>query len=155
MRAASTLLLAAMICGAAPATAQVAAAAAKVVATPYTAEETARYMALGKQASRLFFEGQADSLAAMMTEAEATDKGGADGLRRLMDQVAEIGGMVLEVLEEKVVHRGAAAEFWWEADFSEFTAESVVFRWAFNDAGQITGFDANPKSQTPPPDPEG
>jgi hypothetical protein len=155
MRAASMLLVTTMVCGAAPATAQVAEAAAKVAAKPFTAEETARYMALGKQASRLFFEGQADSLAAMMTETEAMDKGGADGIRRLMDQVAEVGGMVLEVLEEKVVHRGAAAEFWWEADFSEFTAESVVFRWVFNDAGQIAEFDANPKSQTPPPDPEG
>ncbi len=155
MRSLSTLLLTAMVGAAMPVAAQVTEVAPAVVAKPFTAEESAKYMALGKQASRFFWEGQADSLAEMMTPAQSTEMGGADGLRRLMDQVAEVGGMVLEVLEEKVVHRGAAAEFWWEADFSEFTAESVVFRWVFNDAGQITEFNANPKSQTPAPDPEG
>ena len=112
-----------------------------------TAEVTAHVLELGTRAVDAFFAGEVDSLLAMMTASLVESLGGADGVRKIMDQVAEVGGMPLDVLERKVVMIGGHPTFWWEAEFSAFTAEPVVFLWTFDDDGHLSAFDADPKSQ--------
>lgn len=123
-------------------------------AKPFTAEETARFMELGKKANRYFLEGRADSLLAMGDSAFTAKTGGVDGIGQQVANIAERAGMPLTVLEQKMTRREGTAQFWWEAEFSEFTAEPLVFRWLFNDAGQLVGAGMGPKSQARM-DPEG
>lgn len=147
-------MLAAVVLAATPLTAQTTDTTGGVVQA-FTAAEREHYMALGKRLTAYFFGGEADSIAAMLTDQMSREFGGPDGIRTLMDQVAEQAGMVLEVLAEEVHRRDGQAEYWWEANFSEYTREPVVFRWVFNEAGQVSGFDADPKSNMPPPGREG
>lgn len=123
-------------------------------AKPFTAEETARYMELGKRANRYFFEGLADSLVAMGDSAFAARVGGIDGVRQQVANIADRAGMPLTVVDQKLTRRNGTPQFWWEAEFSEFTDEPLVFRWLFNEAGQLTGAGMGPKSQARM-DPEG
>ena len=132
-----------------PLTAQDAAPAAPA---PFTAEAEARYMALGKQATRYFFEGKADSLLAMADSATGEGLGGVEGIRGMMDQIAERAGTPLNVLAEKMTRRNGLAQFWYEAEYSNFTTEPVVMRWLFDEAGMLVGAGINPKSRTPPVD---
>lgn len=120
--------------------------AAPAPAKPFTAEESSRYMALGKQATRYFFEGHADSLVAMGDSAFVARTGGVDGIRQQVATIADRAGMPLNVLEQKMTRRNGAPQFWWEAEFSEFVDEPLVFRWLFNDNGQLTGAGMGPKS---------
>jgi len=122
--------------------------AAPVPAKPFTAQETARYMELGKKANRYFFEGQADSLLAMGDSAFASRVGGVDGIQQQITNIGDRAGMPLTVLEQKMTRRNGAPQFWWEAEFSEFTAEPLVFRWLFNEQGQLVGAGMrSPRSQ--------
>lgn len=123
-------------------------------AKPFTAEETAKYMEVGQQAANYFFGGQADELAAMMTEATLERSGGIDGILQMMDTIAERAGEMLEVKEQKMTRRNGTPQFWFEASFSEFTAEPLVFRWLFDEDGKITGAGITPKSAANA-DPEG
>lgn len=126
--------------------------AASTTAKPFTADEEARYLALGKQATAYFFEGKADSLLAMMDSTTRERLGGAEGVRGMMDQIAERAGMPLNVLVEKMTRRNGLAQFWHEAEYSNFTDEPVVMRWLFDEAGMLVGAGVNPKSRTPPVD---
>lgn len=119
---------------------------------PFTAEAEARYLALGKQATRFFFEGKADSLLAMADSVTGERLGGVAGIRGMMDQIGERAGVPLTVLAEKMTRRNGLAQFWYEAEFSNFTAEPVVLRWLFDEAGMLVGAGVNPKSRTPPVD---
>lgn len=130
------------------------AAPAPAPVKPFTAEETARYMDLGKKANRYFFEGHADSLVAMGDSAFAARVGGIDGIREQVANIADRAGIPLTVLEQKMTRREGTPQFWWEAEFSEFAAEPLVFRWLFNEAGQLTGAGMSPRSQARM-DPEG
>jgi hypothetical protein len=117
-------------------------------AKPFTAEESAHYMELGKQAIGYFFDGQADSLLAMMRPETQERVGGIDGVRQMMDQIGERAGMVLEVVDQKMTRREGRPQFWWEANFSEFDMEPLVFRYIFDEDGLIRGAGVGPKSQS-------
>lgn len=123
-------------------------------AKPFTAEETSRYMALGKRATDHFISGHADSLLAMMSPEAQEGVGGLDGVRRMMDQIAERAGVVLNVVDQKMTRREGRPQFWWEAEFSEFTEQPLVIRWVFGEDDLITGAGINPKSAARA-DPEG
>ncbi len=138
--------LGAVVLAAAPLTAQDAAPAAP---KPFTADEEARYLKLGHQAVTFFFDGKADSLLAMMDSATKTRAGGVDGVRQQMDAVAERGGVPLTVKAERMTRRNGQPQFWYEADMSNYADEPIVFRWLFNEQGQITGIGMGPKSNAP------
>jgi hypothetical protein len=40
-------------------------------------------------------------------------------------------------------------QFWFEADFAEFTADALVLRWLFNEEGQLVGAGMGPKGGAP------
>ncbi len=123
-------------------------------AAPFTAEESAHYLELGKRAVGYFFDGQADSLFAMMRPETQESVGGIDGIRQMMDQIGERAGMVLEVVDQKMTRRQGNPQFWWEANFSEFTMEPLVFRYIFDENDMIRGAGVGPKSASRA-DPEG
>lgn len=114
---------------------------------PFTKAEQAMYMKAGEQASRLFFAGQADSLLAMTTAETAERFGGLEGMRKMMDQVAERGGVVLAVLDRKLTRRNATPQYWYEVEMSNYTAEPIVLRWLINPEGKIVGAGVSPRSQ--------
>lgn len=143
------MALGALVFAVAPVAAQDTATAAPA---PFTAEEESRYLALGKRATAFFFEGQADSLLAMMDSTTRVRLGGIDGIRRQMDVVAERAGVPLNVLAQRMTRRQGTAQFWWEAEMSNFTDEPLVMRWLFDEQGHLVGAGLGPKSQTPPPD---
>lgn len=134
------------------ATPLVAQQATVTAAKPFTAEEEARYLELGKRATTYFFGGKADSLLAMADSATGESLGGIAGIQGMMDQIGERAGVPLTVLAEKMTRRNGLAQFWYEAEFSNFTAEPVVLRWLFDEAGMLVGAGVNPKSRTPPVD---
>lgn len=115
-------------------------------AKPFTAEESAHYMDLGKQAVGYFFDGQADSLLAMMNTESQERVGGVDGVRQMMDTIGERAGMILEVVDQKMTRRNGRPQFWYEAIFSEFEQEPLVFRYIFDEEGLIRGVGVTPKS---------
>lgn len=146
MQSRSIVALAIALTMAVPAAARAQDEAPPPAAKPFTAEESAHYMALGQRAIGYFFDGQADSLFAMMVPETQNGVGGIDGIRQMMDQIAERAGMMLEVVDEKMTRREGRPQFWWEANFSEFTQEPLVFRWVFTDDGMIRGAGVTPKS---------
>jgi hypothetical protein len=113
---------------------------------PFTAEETARFTALGKQATRYFFEGKADSLLGMIDSSAVEGVGGLDGIRGQMDRLAERAGVVVKVEAEMLTRRMGNPQWWHEASFSDFTQEPIVMRWVFNTDGKIVGAGMGPKS---------
>lgn len=140
--------LGAAMLAAAPLAAQDTAAAAPAP-RPFTAAEEAHYLELGKAATHYFFDGQADSLLAMMDSTTRDRVGGLEGIRQQMDLVAERGGVPLNVLAEKMTRRNGTPQFWYEAEFSTFTNEPLVFRWLFNEDDRLVGAGMGPKSAAP------
>lgn len=114
---------------------------------PFSAAEEARYMELGRNVTRWFFDGAADSIYAIASEDTRKVMGSAEAIRELMEQVTDRAGFRTLVLEEKMTRREGAPQFWHEALFSDFTDEPLVFRWVFNDKGELVGAGVNPKSQ--------
>ncbi len=121
-------------------------APAPVAAKPFTATEEAHFLELGKKVNGWFFEGHADSIAAIADSGARAGMGDVDGIRRMMDQIAERGGVPLTVLAEKMTRRNGTPQFWYEAEFSNFTDEPLVFRWLFNDQDRLVGAGVGPKS---------
>jgi hypothetical protein len=113
---------------------------------PFTAAENARYLELGQKYNRWFLTGQADSLLAAADSVTAEKMGGLEGIRAQMENMSERVGVVLSVVTEKMTRLGGTPQFWFEANFSEFTQEPVVFRWLMNEQGQLVGAGMNPKS---------
>lgn len=120
---------------------------------PFTAAENERYLARGKQIMAWYLAGQADSVYSTFapeTAAEIT----VDQIRQQRDVFEERAGTVLRVHAEKMTRRNGVAQFWWEADGSNFAAEPVVMRWLLNEQLQVVGIGFTPKSRAPA-DPEG
>ncbi len=115
-------------------------------AKPFTAAEEAHYLELGKKVNGWFFEGHADSIAAIADSGARARMGDVDGIQQMMDKIAERGGVPLTVLAEKMTRREGKPQFWFEAEFSSFTDEPLVFRWLFNDQDQLVGAGVTPKS---------
>jgi hypothetical protein len=133
---------------AAPVAAQTAPAApptAPAAPKPFTPEETARYMELGRKANTWFFEGYADSLLAMADSGTRGRLGGLEGIQQQMETIAMRAGVVVRVVEEKMTRRNGTPQFWFEAEFTEFTEGTLVFRWLFNEEGQLVGAGMGPK----------
>lgn len=116
---------------------------------PFTPEEHARYMALGKKVNTWFLEGYADSIVAIAHPDMAARMGGVEGVIGQMDQFNSRAGALLRVVDEKMTRRNGVPQFWFEADFAEFTADALVLRWLFNEEGQLVGTGMGPKGGAP------
>ena len=106
---------------------------------------SARYLALGKKVNAWFLEGSADSILAIATEETRGKMGGLEGIQQQMEMVAMRAGPVVRVVEEKMTRRNGVPQFWFEAEFVEFPQGTLVFRWLFNEEGQLVGAGMGPK----------
>lgn len=132
-----------------------AAPAAAAVAAPakLTPDEEAHFLDLGKTYTRWFLAGKADSMITAFTAESVEKMGGIDGLRNMMNQVAERAGVETKIVEEKLTRRNGRIQFWHAGLFSEFADDQLVLRWILDADGKISGAGAGPKAQTPAPDP--
>ncbi|HRP08451.1 MAG TPA: hypothetical protein PLL69_08180, partial [Gemmatimonadales bacterium] len=142
----STVFLGAALLGSAPLGAQTTEAAPAPPA-PFTPAEEARYMELGRNVTRWFFNGAADSMYAAASEDTRKAMGGVEGIREQMDEITNRAGYRTLVVEEKMTRRDGMPQFWHEALFSDYTNEPLVFRWIFNEQGELVGAGINPKSK--------
>lgn len=139
---------------AAPLAAQTTAPAAPAAApAKLTPEEEARFLALGKTYTRWFLAGKADSMLTAFDPEAAEKAGGIEGIRGMMNSLAERAGVETKIVEEKITRRNGRVQFWHAGLFSDFADEEVVLRWIFDANGKITGAGMNPKSKAPAPDP--
>ncbi|MEP6590818.1 MAG: hypothetical protein ABJC19_06520 [Gemmatimonadota bacterium] len=109
---------------------------------------------LGQRYTRWFLAGRADSVLGAMAPETATEMGGIEGVRQMMDQVAERAGVEVAITEEKMTRRKGNPQFWHAAKFRDFTDDELVLRWVMDADGKITGIGFGPKSRTPDPDSE-
>lgn len=141
---------------AAPLAAQTPASAAPPAAAPapvkLTSEQEGKLLALGKQYTRWFFSGAADSLSRVFDTPMLEKSGGVSGIGDRMAQIGERVGVPAKVLVEKIGYRNGQPEFWYEAEFSEFANEPVVVRWVLTIDGKVIGAGINPKSAAPKQD---
>lgn len=141
---------------AAPLAAQTPAPAAPAAAAPtpvkLTPDQEANLLSLGKQYTRWFFSGAADSLAGAFDAFMLEKSGGVSGISERMAQISERVGAPAKVLVERIGYRKGQPEFWYEAEFSGFPNEAVVVRWVLTVDGKVTGAGVNPKSAAPSQD---
>jgi hypothetical protein len=129
-------------------------APAAAAPAPLTPAEEARFFALGKTYTRWFLSGKADSMLAVMAPETVEKVGGIDGMREMMNQIAERAGVETKMTEEKMTRRNGKPQFWHAGQFSEFADDELVIRWIFDADGKITGAGFGPKGSTPAPDPK-
>jgi len=130
--------------------------AAVLIVAPAAAAQTAlgdaAYLELGRKSYDWFLGARFDSLMAH-TAADTWEKvGGAEGMRQRLGELYTRAGTEVEFVEEKMTRRRGQPQYWREAHYSNFTDESIVFRWVFNEQGEITGMGLGPRSRTPEPD---
>ena len=89
---------------------------------------------------------QPESLVAMMPAENAIAMGGVAGAHEQMLKMKERMGSVVKVLAEKMTRREGKPQFWFEADYTDFTDEPVVMRFVFTEDGKLVGLGINPKS---------
>mgnify|MGYP003390504706 FL=1 len=110
------------------------------------------YMALGRKYFDWFIAAEADSLLAHMSPEARENAGGVDGVTKAATDFIGRAGLESELVEERMTRRRGNPQYWREARYTTFVDEPLVFRWVFNDKGEILGIGMGPKSRTPAPD---
>ena len=112
----------------------------------------ADYLALGRKYFDWFIAAEADSLLAHMSPEAREASGGVDGVNRAVTDFITRAGLETELVEERMTRRRGTPQYWREARYTTFVEEPLVFRWVFNDQGEILGIGMGPKSRAPAPD---
>lgn len=112
----------------------------------------ADYLALGRKYFDWFVAAEADSLLAHMSPEAREASGGVDGVNRAVTDFITRAGLESELVEERMTRRRGNPQYWREARYTTFVDEPLVFRWVFNDKGEILGIGMGPKSRSPAPD---
>jgi hypothetical protein len=130
--------------------------AALLTLAPAAAAQTAlsdpEYLELGRKSYDWFLGAQFDSLMAHTAADTWAAVGGTEGMQQRLGELYTRAGTEVEFVEEKMTRRRGNPQYWREARYSSFTDEPIVFRWVFNEQGEITGMGLGPRSRTPEPD---
>jgi hypothetical protein len=130
--------------------------AAHLTLAPAAAAQTAlsdpEYLELGRKSYDWFLGAQFDSLMAHTAADTWAAVGGTEGMQQRLGELYTRAGTEVEFVEEKMTRRRGNPQYWREARYSNFTDEPIVFRWVFNEQGEITGMGLGPRSRTPEPD---
>ena len=130
--------------------------AALLTLAPAAAAQTAlsdpEYLELGRKSYDWFLGAQFDSLMAHTAADTWAAVGGTEGMQQRLGELYTRAGTEVEFVEEKMTRRRGNPQYWREARYSNFTDEPIVFRWVFNEQGEITGMGLGPRSRTPEPD---
>lgn len=117
-----------------------------------TSGQDAEYLALGRKFYDWFISAEAESLLAHMDPDGRQGAGGVTGVNQTVADFLARSGVEQELLEEKVNRRRGHPQYWRESRYTTFTNEPLVFRFVFDEQGQIIGVGMGPKSGTPAPD---
>jgi hypothetical protein len=109
-------------------------------------------LALARQFTAWFYNGDLDSLMAHHPAESRADSATRGSLQRSMDMLSVRAGTETAVLEEKFVMRNRRPQYWRTAKFTNM-AEPILLRWVINSQGEIVGMGLGPLSQAPPIDP--
>lgn len=112
----------------------------------------ADYLALGRKYYDWFVSAEADSIFAHLSPAAREGAGGLDGVNQAIVDFLTRAGVEDQLVEEKMTRRNGRPQYWRESRYAAYTEESLVFRWVFNDAGELDGVGMGPRSRTPAPD---
>jgi hypothetical protein len=130
--------------------------AALLTLAPAAAAQTAlsdpEYLELGRKSYDWFLGAQFDSLMAHTAADTWAAVGGTEGMQQRLGELYTRAGTEVEFVEERMTRRRGNPQYWREARYSNFTDEPIVFRWVFNEQGEITGMGLGPRSRTPEPD---
>lgn len=129
------------------------AAAATTGADATSAPEAFDTMAVGRRATRLFLDGDADSLWAMLTPEFQEKVGSADGIMDRLDMINDRAGTEVLVIEESIRMRHGRPQYWRVTEF-DLAPEPLLLRWVISPEGKISGQGLGLASQAPPTDDE-
>lgn len=125
------------------------------LAAPLVAQEAAPVdtMAIGQQATALFYDGAMDSLWTMFTPEYQEAVGSTDALFERLDFLSERAGDEVAVVEETIKMRKGRPQYWRLAEF-DLAPEPILLRWVISPEGKIAGQGLGLASQAPPTDDE-
>lgn len=123
-------------------------------AAPLAAQDMAMdTMAVGRQATVWFLDGQMDSLWAMMTPEFQESTGSIDAMYDRLDQVSVRAGSEIVVIEESIRMRNGQPQYWRVAEF-DLIPEPLLLRWVISPDGKVSGQGLGLASQPPKTDDE-
>jgi hypothetical protein len=108
-------------------------------------------MAVGRQATEYFYDGNVDSLWTMLTPAFQEGLGSADELLDRLDMLTERAGDEMELIEESIRMRKGRPQYWRVAEF-EMVPEPLLIRWVISPEGKVSGQGLGLASQPPATD---
>jgi len=132
-------------------------AAALIVATPLLAgalaaqEAPADTIAIGRLATEYFYDGEADSLWAMLTPSFQEKIGAPEKILERLDLISDRAGTEVEVIEESIRMRNGRPQYWRVAEF-DMAPEPILLRWVISPEGKISGQGIGLASQAPATD---
>jgi hypothetical protein len=112
----------------------------------------AEYLSLGRKMYDWFITAEADSLLAHLSPDARDGAGGPEGVSRTVAEFVARAGVEQELIEEKMTRRRGHPQYWRESRYTTFADEPIVFRWVFDEQGNVIGLGMGPKSGTPAPD---
>jgi hypothetical protein len=125
--------------------------AAAEAAGQVTANPMRDSLAHSRRLTAWFFGGHVDSVRLFIPVQDLPRLTAAELQKEVMAMTARAGTEV-EVIEEKFAKRNGNTQYWRTSRWT-MAPEPVLFRWAFNQSGQIIGIGFGLASQAPPIDP--
>ena len=108
-------------------------------------------MAVGRQATEYFYDGNVDSLWTMLTPEFQEGLGSPDALLDRLDMLTERAGDEMELIEESIRMRNGRPQYWRVAEF-ELAPEPLLIRWVISPDGKVSGQGLGLASQPPATD---
>jgi hypothetical protein len=108
-------------------------------------------MGVGRQATEYFYDGNVDSLWAMLTPKFQEGLGSPDALLDRLDMLTERAGDEMELIEESIRMRKGRPQYWRVAEF-DMAPEPLLIRWVISPDGKVSGQGMGLASQPPATD---
>ncbi len=125
-----------------------------MLALPVVAQEASvDTIAIGQRATAFFYDGEMDSLWAMLTPEFQESLGSTEKLFERFDFLSEWAGDEVAVIEETIKMRGGRPHYWRVAEF-DLAPEPILLRWVISADGKVSGQGIGLASQAPPTDDE-
>ena len=116
-----------------------------------TIQPPADTLAIGRRATEFFYNGEIDSLWAMLTPAFQEGLGGPDKLLERLDFLSDRAGTEVDLIEESIRMRNGRPQYWRVAEF-DLAPEPLLIRWVISPEGKVSGQGLGLASQAPPTD---
>jgi len=108
-------------------------------------------LAIGRRATGFFYDGEIDSLWAMLTPEFQEGLGSPGKLLERLEFVLERAGTEVDLIEESIRMRNGRPQYWRVAEF-DLAPEPLLLRWVISPDGKVSGQGIGLASQAPPTD---